>query len=134
MPSLMASEPMGVTYDTGALLAAEANRRDLWVLHAQALRRGRLPVVPAPVLAQAWRGGSQASLSRLLRGCAVEPLDETRAKTAGTLCARSGTRDVVDAAVVASALARNDLVVTSDPDDLRGLAASIRRGLQVHPI
>jgi hypothetical protein len=46
----------GLTYDTGALIAAEANRRDLWALHARALQRGILPLVPAVVLAQGWRG------------------------------------------------------------------------------
>src|SRR5262249_5327458 len=39
-----------VTYDTGALLAAEAGRRDVWALHLRALQRGQRPVVPAGVL------------------------------------------------------------------------------------
>ncbi len=116
---------MGLTYDTGALLAAEANRRELWALHAQSLLRGERPVVPATVLAQAWRGGPQAQLSRLLRGCRIEDLDEPRARASGVACARAGTRDIVDAAVVVGALARGDLVVTSDPDDLERIAASL---------
>lgn len=121
----------GVTYDTGALLAAEANRSDLWALHAQSLRRGERPVVPAAVLAQAWRGGPQAQLSRLLRGCQIEPLDETRARAAGVACGRSGVPDIVDAAVVVGALARGDLVVTSDPDDLQRIADALGRSLRV---
>lgn len=125
---------MGVTYDTGTLLPADANRRDIWALHAQVLRRGRQPVVPACVLAQAWRDGRQVSLSRLLKECVVEPLDEARAKSAGVLCARSGTTDVIDAGVVAGALARDDLVVTSDPGELQDIAASIGRTLQLHAI
>ncbi|HET6630314.1 MAG TPA: hypothetical protein VFG91_11120 [Woeseiaceae bacterium] len=116
---------MGLTYDTGALLAAEANRRELWVLHARSLLRGERPVVPAAVLGQAWRGGPQAQLSRLLRGCRIENLDEPRARASGVACARSGTRDVTDAAVVVGALARGDLVVTSDPDDLERIAAGL---------
>lgn len=67
---------MGVTYDTGALLAAEANRREVWALHARSLQRGTRPVVPAAVLGQAWRGGPQAMLPRLLRGCRIEVLDD----------------------------------------------------------
>src|SRR5260370_15625690 len=56
-----------VTYDTGALVAAERNDRRMWALHAVLLAEEVAPVVPAPVLAEAWRGGPrQASLSRLL--------------------------------------------------------------------
>jgi predicted nucleic acid-binding protein len=118
-----------VTYDTGALLAAEAGRRQLWALHLRALQRGQRPVVPAGVLAQAWRGGPQPELSRLLRGCRVEPLDERLARDVGRACARAGTRDVVDAAVVVGALTRGDPVVTSDVPDLQRIAAALRRRL-----
>lgn len=124
----------GTTYDTGALLAAEANRRELWVLHARSLLRGEQPVVPAAVLAQAWRGGPQAGLSRLLHGCVVEDLDDPRARAAGVVCARSGTRDVVDAIVVAGALARGDLVVTSDADDLERIASALGASISTHRI
>lgn len=124
----------GLTYDTGALLAAEANRRELWCLHARTLQRGQQPVVPAAVLAQAWRGGPQPSLSRLLRGCRIEVLDEVRARAAGVACGRSDSRDIVDAAVVAGALARADLVVTSDAGDLQRIAASMGRTLNIHQL
>ncbi len=117
----------GVTYDTGALLAAEANRRDVWALHARALQRGMLPVIPSTVLGQGWRGGPQVTLSRLLRGCRVEDLTEDRARSVGVACARSRTSDIVDASVVIGALARKDLVVTSDPDDLTKIAESLGR-------
>lgn len=125
---------MGVTYDTGALLAAEANRRDLWAIHTRSLQRGQRPVVPAAVLGQAWRGGPQAQLSRLLRGCRIEDLDERRARAAGVACARSGVPDIVDAAVVAGAVARGDLVVTSDPKDLQRIASALGAALPVHRV
>ena len=125
---------MGNTYDTGALLAAEANGREIWSLHARSLQRGEQPVVPAAVLSQAWRGGPQAPLSRLLRGCLVETLTEARARATGVVCARSGTRDIVDAAVVASAMARADLVVTSDTDDLSQIASALGRRISLHRI
>jgi predicted nucleic acid-binding protein len=125
---------MGTTYDTGALLAAEAHRRELWVLHARSLLRGERPVVPAAVLAQAWRGGPQAALSRLLRGCVVEDLDEPRARGAGVICARSGTRDIVDALVVAGALARADLIVTSDAGDLERISGALGSSIRIHRI
>ena len=125
---------MGTTYDAGALLAAEANRREIWAIHARSLQRGERPVVPAGVLAQAWRGGPQAQLSRLLRGCRIEDLDEHRARAAGVACGRSASRDVVDASVVAGALARGDLVVTSDPDDLQAIAGALGALIRLHRI
>jgi hypothetical protein len=125
---------MGVTYDTGALIAAERNVRGMWALHRRALERGQRPVVPAGVLGQAWRGGPQAALSRLLKGCLVEDLTEQRARLAGTTCARAGTTDVVDASVVTGAAARQDLVVTSDPDDLRQLIRASGTSVDLHVI
>jgi hypothetical protein len=116
------------------LLAAEANRRELWLLHARSLQRGERTIVPAAVLAQAWRGGRQAGLSRLLHGCVVEDLDEPRARAAGIVCARSGTRDIVDAIVVAGALARGDLIVPSDTDDLERLSSALGASIRTHRI
>lgn len=73
---------MGVTYDTGALLAAERNDRRMWSLRAgfpaeQVSRRS--------VLTHAWRGGPrQASLARLLGLRRVEEMTEQQAKAAHT--------------------------------------------------
>ncbi len=125
---------MGVTYDTGALVAAEAGRVDVWALHRDALRHQVRPVVPAPVLAQAWRGGPQPMLSRLLRGCDTEPMSEQLAREAGRACALAGSSDVVDATVVVFALARDDLVVGSDEDDLKRLADALGRSLRFHRV
>ena len=122
----------GVTYDTGALLAAERSDRQLWAIHRRALERGVSPVVPAGVLGQAWRGGPQAQLSRLLAGCTIEDLTEVRGRAAGAACGRAATDDVIDACVVVGAVARGDLVVTSDPDDLTKIAAELRRRLDLH--
>ena len=82
-------------------------------------------VVPAPVLAQVWRGGArQALLSRFLNLPIVEVDLLTRGTwlAAGLLCGKASTSDVVDAAVVACAHHRTArTVITSDPDDLRRL-------------
>ena len=123
----------GITYDAGALIAAERNDRRLWALHRRALERGIVPTVPAGVLAQGWRGGPQAQMSRLLAGCRIEDFDEARARSAGAACGVAGTSDVVDAAVVVGAAARRNLVVTSDPGDLTLLrdALSVELQLQV---
>lgn len=121
----------GITYDAGALIAAERDDRLIWLLHRRALDRGIRPTVPAGVLGQAWRGGPQARLSLLLKGCHIEPLDERRARIAGRACARAGTADVVDAVVAAGAVARHDLVVTSDPDDIEHLATALGASLEI---
>lgn len=116
----------GVTYDTGALLAAERNDRRMWALHAGFLAEEIVPTVPAPVLAQAWRGGAkQTSLSRLLALCVIEPMSEEQARAVGRLASRSRHDDVVDLAVVEGALRRRDAIVTSDARDLRRITAAI---------
>jgi predicted nucleic acid-binding protein len=61
-------------------------------------------------------------LSRTLRGCTIDPIDEKLAKAAGVLLGESETSDAVDAIVVAMAFELGGIVVTSDPDDLRKIA------------
>jgi predicted nucleic acid-binding protein len=124
----------GVTYDTGALIAAERDSKSVWRLHRRLLERGMHPTLPTVVLGQAWRGGPQARLSRLVRGCRIEPFTEQQARSVGAALAASNGRDLVDAAVVVTALDRGDLVVTSDPDDLRRIAAALGRDLAVHVV
>lgn len=124
----------GVTYDTGMLIAAERNDPRAWALHKRALQRGIVPSVPAGVLAQGWRGGPQAQMSRLLVGCRVEDLDEGRARSAGAACRVVGSSDVVDASVVVGAGARGDLVITSDHKDLARLRDALGFELQIELI
>ena len=114
-----------IVYDTGALLAAERRDHALLALHRELLRSHLRPIVPVVVLAQAWRGGQQHGVSRILKGCDIVPDDQHLGRAAGVLCASSGTWDVVDAIVVATAVHHQASVVTSDPDDLIQLAASI---------
>lgn len=123
---------MGVTYDTGALIAADRRERRVWARHRALLAIRQVPTVPAPVVAQSWRGGSrQALLARLLAGCDIEALDDGQARSVGSLAARAATSDIVDACVVEGALRRHDLVVSSDEDDLRAIAAGVNRHLEV---
>src|SRR2546430_5472861 len=94
----------GVTYDTGALVAAERNSRQIWALHAGYLAEEVIPTVPAAVLAEAWRGGSrQASLSRLLRLCDTEPLSEELARNVGVPAGQARHDHVVVVSVVEGA-------------------------------
>lgn len=123
---------MGVTYDTGALVAAERAERRMWARHRALLQARVVPVTPAPVLAQAWRGGGrQANLSRLLVGCQIEPLDDLGARAVGALATRASVTDIVDASVVEGALRRHDTVITSDPGDLTAIADATGRRLSV---
>jgi len=115
----------GLTLDAGALIAADRNDRAFWAIFKEATLREIVPVIPAAVLAQVWRTPRQARLAQLVNACWVEPLDESLAKDAGSLCGRAKTADAVDASVVASAARRADAVLTSDPKDLRRLAAII---------
>ncbi len=124
----------GVTYDAGALIAAERGSRSIWALHLRTLDRKEPLTVSAGVLGQVWRGGPQAQLSRLLLGCRVESLTEAGARAAGSALAKSGSSDLVDAVVVVTALARDDLVVTSDPDDLMRIATAVNGNLRIHVI
>jgi predicted nucleic acid-binding protein len=123
---------IGVTYDTGALIAAERDSRSVWRLHRRLIERGMNPTLPAVVLGQAWRGGPQARLSRLVHGCLIEPFTERQARAAGAALARSGSSDLIDAAVVMTALERNDMIVTSDPDDLRRIASALGRSVELY--
>jgi hypothetical protein len=120
-----------LTYDTGALIAAEAGDRAVWTLHEAALRAKQTPNVPAAVLAQAWRGGPQPRLSHLLKACVVDPMSEEQARSAGAACGQARIADVIDAAVVVGALDRGDIVVTSDPDDLRKIADALGHQLPI---
>ena len=125
----------GITYDSGALIAAERGERRMWARHRALLVRRAVPVVPAPVVAQCWRGTPrQAQLARLLAGCEVEVLDDRRARATGTLAGRARATDIVDASVVEGALRRGDLVVSSDEGDLAAIAAAVSRHIDIaHP-
>ncbi|MBI4936401.1 MAG: twitching motility protein PilT [Actinobacteria bacterium] len=125
----------GVTYDTGALIAADRNDRRMWALHAGFLALEVSPTVPTPVLAEAWRGGSrQASLARFLALCTTETLTEDQAKAVGALSARAEHDDIVDVTVVEGAIRRRDAVVTSNPTHIRKIADATRTRLTVEMV
>jgi hypothetical protein len=125
----------GVTYDTGALVAAERNNRRMWALHAGFLAEEAVPTVPAPVLAEAWRGGSrQASLARFLRGCEIEPMSEEMARSTGVLAGKADHDDIVDVAVVEGAVRRGDAIVTSNITHIRRVADATSAALRIETI
>jgi len=126
----------GVTYDTGALIAAERNDRRMWALHVGLLAEEVVPVVPAPVLAEAWRGGPrQASLARLLAGCDIEEMTARQARQVGELAGRADVYDIVDVTVVEGAIRRaNDAVVTSNEADIRQVAEAGRGRFRIEVV
>ncbi|MBB6171158.1 putative nucleic acid-binding protein [Nocardiopsis mwathae] len=123
-----------IVYDTGALIAAERGSSRMLSLHRELIKAHVYPTVPVVVLAQAWRGGPQAMMSRLLNGCEVVPDGELIGRSAGAACRAAGTSDVVDAIVVMTAIQKQSSVVTSDPDDLRAISDSINVKLPMYVI
>jgi hypothetical protein len=132
----------GVTYDTGALVAADHNDRRMWALHAGFLAEEVSPTVPAPVLAEAWRGGSrQANLARFLALCSLEPLSERHAKAVGVLAGKADhddivdvNDDIVDTTVVEGAIRRHDAIVTSNRTHIRKITDAVRAKIAIEPI
>jgi hypothetical protein len=110
--------------DTGALIGFERNDRRVVAIVARALEHHDALVVPAGVVAQAWREGRrQPRLARLLGAplCEVLVLDDRQARAAGQLCGVADSTDVVDASVAIAGRDRGARVITSDPEDLRRL-------------
>ena len=122
---------MNVVYDTGALIGADRSERDIWADHRARLLLGVLPVVTAPVVAQASRSPRQVQLRRFLRGCEIVDFAVSESHDVGFLLERSGTSDVVDAHVVLTAANRSAIVLTSDPDDLRLVSDALQRPIKV---
>jgi hypothetical protein len=119
----------GITLDAGGLIALDRDDRRVITLIARATERGMRITIPATALAQALRNPArQARLSRLIRqaGTDLIPLNGPDATAVGLLLARTGTADIVDAHVVICAQRAGQAVVTSDADDLRGIAPELQ--------
>ena len=114
----------GVSSGYWALIAlVRGDKRMIALLH-RALAQGRAFRVPSGVVGQAWRNGRvQVTLALFLRREEVEivPLDDQLARSCGELCGAAWASDFIDASVVIVARERQDLIVTSDPDDIRRL-------------
>jgi predicted nucleic acid-binding protein len=113
----------GATLDTGALIALESGSTRMAALVEEALANRAELAVPAGVLAQAWRGGRQARIARLLRASntSVVPLDTMMALRVGARCAATRTADIVDVSVAICASDRGHPVITSDPEDIAAI-------------
>lgn len=128
---------MKVTYDTGALIAAERDDRRMWALHDGYNAEGVTPLVPAPVLAEAWRGGArQARLVHFLRPCEIEEMTAGQARRIGELVGASRIDDITDVAVVEVAirLGSSGPVVTSNAAHIRQIAGAANGRLPIEEV
>ncbi|HVE96069.1 MAG TPA: hypothetical protein VNA67_03675 [Pseudonocardiaceae bacterium] len=126
---------MTLVLDAGALVAVERGSREIVTRIKRERVAGRVPVTHGGVVGQVWRGGSgqQVGLAQLLPHIEIAPLDENLGKRAGTLLKEVGDSDVIDAAVVLLA-GDDDLILTSDPDDLVTLAAASGIHIEIVPV
>lgn len=126
----------GVTYDTGALIAGDRNDRRMWALHVGFIAEEVVPAVPAPVVAEAWRGGSrQASLARMLAGCDIEEMTADQARRVGELAGRADHEDVVDVAVVEGATRRDDdVILTSNESHIRKIIKATGKRIRIENV
>jgi hypothetical protein len=120
-----------IVYDTGVLIAADRNEREVWAEHRVLLESGIVPRVPAPVVAQASRSPRQVQMRRLLRGCDVVPFNLGAAHAAGALLGKAKTKDVVDAAVVVVATQYRADIKSNDLEDIVQLLAAARAKLKI---
>jgi predicted nucleic acid-binding protein len=123
------SQVLGLTLDTGALLALDHRvKAPLMLTRIDELRyrRGTL-CIPAGVIAQAWRSPQQVHLARLIFSLDTEiaVMDLDVARSVGHLCAASGHHDVIDVHVALCARERGHAVVTSDHQDIARVDPSL---------
>jgi hypothetical protein len=126
---------MTLVLDAGAFLAVERSDREIFALLKGELLARRPPSTHGGVVGQVWRGGHgrQAAVARLLAATQVAALDEQLGRRAGLLLGRARRSDAIDAAVVLLA-ADGDMILTSDPRDLRPLAAAAAVHVDVVPV
>lgn len=115
-----------VTFDAGALIAIERGDSEIRAL-VRVLAMTNTPIrIPAPVIAEVWRGGSgaQARLAHFLGSgldkghVEIVALDYAVAKEVGVILNRA-SMSVTDGTVCQSAVLTGGGVVTSDPKDIQ---------------
>jgi hypothetical protein len=81
------------------------------------------------------RGGArQASLSRFLRLCTLEPLTYQQARAVGRLAGKADHDDIVDVTVVEGAARRSDAIVTSNHTHIDMIAKAARTKLIIERV
>lgn len=106
------------TFDTGMLIALERRKRRATEAFRAIIARGHLPVVPAVVYAEWWRGRTDVR-EEILAAVIVEGMPPSLCRAAGEALGAVKGSSLADAVVMASAALRGGGVVySSDPDDL----------------
>jgi predicted nucleic acid-binding protein len=109
------------TFDTGMLIALERRKLRATEAFRAIVKRGFLPVVPAVVYVEWWRGRSKIR-EEILAAVVVEDMPPSLCRAAGEALAVVKRSSLADAVVMASAALRGGGVVyTSDLEDLARL-------------
>jgi predicted nucleic acid-binding protein len=109
---------MTFTFDTGMLIALERRKGRATQAFRAIIRRGILPIVPAVVYVEWWRGRSDVR-EEILAAVVVEDMPAGLCRAAGEALGAVRGSSLADAVVMASAALRGGGVVyTADVDDL----------------
>jgi hypothetical protein len=120
--------------DAGALIAVDRRDRTIGA-RLRVLQQQGTPVrASSAVVGQVWRDGrKQVNLARVLAGVGIEALGKDDGRRIGELLALAASVDVVDAHVALMA-AVGDLVLTSDPADIRKLLRARKISARVQTV
>jgi hypothetical protein len=109
------------TFDTGMLIALERRKRRATEAFRAIIDRGFLPIVPAIVYVEWWRGRTDIR-EEILAAVIVEDMPPSLCRAAGEALGAVKGSSAADAIVMASASLRGGgIVYTSDLGDLTGL-------------
>ena len=112
---------MTFTFDTGMLIALERRKRRATEAFRNIVRRGFLPIVPAVVYVEWWRGRTDIR-EEILAAVIVEDMQPALCRAAGEALGAVKGSSLADAVVMASAALRGGGVVyTADLVDLERL-------------
>lgn len=112
---------MTFTFDTGMLIALERRKRRATEAFRAIVHRGFLPVVPAVVYVEWWRGRTDVR-EEILGAVVVEGMSHALCRAAGEALGAIKGSSLADAVVVASAALRGGgAVYTTDVEDLTRL-------------
>ena len=113
---------MNFTFDTGMLIALERRKRRATEAFRAIVHRGFLPVVPAIVYVEWWRGRTDIR-EEILAAVVIEDMPPLLCRAAGEALGAVKGSSIADAIVMASAALRGGgIVYTTDPDDLTRLS------------
>lgn len=131
-----------VVYDAGMLIALTGKRPEpAFFRHRQFANKG-LPVVPAPVIAQAWRSGAtRVYLARALKECAIVCCyTQAEWRRVGELIGQAGLPakkrpDPVDGLVALTAQQIGAATIaTSDPEDIQAYLDQLPNTQRIVPL